>query len=92
MDTTRIEVSVESPTAQMKIGDVSQVSVRFGPHHFLVIYRRDNQVKFAVGATHHGIQADASTVPSELEAFLGNILETYPDAAIDSIPGETFDR
>lgn len=63
---TRIEKpEVETDTR----GKIKRVSVVFGPHHFFDVFIEDGKVRCAMGATHHGIKADASEVNSELNSL-----------------------
>ena len=59
-------------------GSYRQVSVVFGPHYYVEIFQEDGKVKFALGATHHGFQADASEVGGELEQFIEEIRRAHP--------------
>lgn len=64
-------------------GRVQEVRITFGPHHFLELRADADKVSFAVGATHHGFRADASSVPSELEKLCEEIRRNYPGNCID---------
>lgn len=48
-------------------GKIVHVGLIFGPHHFLdVRIDKEGEVKFSMGCTHHGFEADASEVEGEL--------------------------
>jgi len=57
--------------------------VTFGPHHFVEIALVDTAVRFRLGATHHGFEADASQVGSELEAIIEEVRQAHPKTSID---------
>ena len=70
-----------------KSGRIRKLRITFGPHHFVELHAdSDGKVDFWLGATHHGFRADASTVPSELEAITDQIREMYPQNVIDHTP------
>jgi hypothetical protein len=75
---SRIEEPVIERDATGKIIRSRQV---FGPHHFLEVYLRDGRVQCAIGATHHGITADAADVNSDLERFTEELQGLHPDKA-----------
>lgn len=60
-------------------GKINELQVHFGPHHFFQLRREDGRVKCAIGATHHGIEADASDVPSEFEKLVNELQAKHPD-------------
>ena len=62
-------------------GKVRAVRLAFGPHYFVEIEREDGKVMFFVGATHHGIKADASEVNGELERFVEELKKKHPENA-----------
>lgn len=64
-------------------GTISHVRVVFGPHHFINIDSDNDKTTFAVGATHHGFQADASIVNSELEQLCNEVRRSHPELCID---------
>ena len=68
-----------------KNGKIKKLTVFFGPHHFVNIEADKGKINFRIGATHHGIKADASDVPSELENFVNEIRRNHPKNGIDSI-------
>jgi len=53
----------------------------FGPHYFVQVDVRGGKSTLCVGATHHGISADASEVGGELEAFVEELKRSHPDNA-----------
>lgn len=63
---------------------VSDVRITFGPHHFIELHSDfSGNVEFIIGATHHGVKADASNVPSELETMIGVLRSSFPDNLYD---------
>ena len=69
-------------------GDVRQLSCVFGPHHFLDLrIDQDGKIKFAIGCTHHGFEADASELDSELEQIINEVRENHRDKIIEDMPG-----
>ncbi len=62
-------------------GKIKSVSVAFGPHHFVEIYLEAGRVNIALGATHHGVRADAADVPSDFEALVEELKRAHPDKA-----------
>jgi hypothetical protein len=77
---TRIEEPVVKRNADKQIESVRLV---FGPHHFVNVYLADGRVKCEIGATHHGIKADAAEVPTELERMIGELRDFHPDNQVD---------
>jgi len=75
-NTTRIGEPEVKRNAQ---GQISELRVHFGPHHFFQLRRENGRVKVAIGATHHGIEADASDVPSEFEQLINELQRQHPD-------------
>lgn len=66
-------------------GKIKKIIIFFGPHHFINIESKKGKTKFRIGTTHHGIEADASDVPSELESFIDEIRRNHPKNGIDEI-------
>jgi len=64
-------------------GCLHTIRFKFGPHHFIEVTDQNGVETIAIGATHHGIRADASTVGSELEEFIGELRQAHPERAID---------
>ncbi len=55
------------------------VRVRFGPHHFIQVDEHSSgKVMFALGATHHGFDAQADKVGGELEQIIEEIQKLHP--------------
>jgi hypothetical protein len=75
-DNERIEEPVIKRDAQ---GKVREVRLVFGPHHFVDVTREAGRIKFSVGATHHGISADASEVMGELEVLIEELKRAHPE-------------
>ena len=68
-------------------GSFGKVRIDFGPHHFVELhsYAKGNVV-FWLGTTHHGIQADASEVNSELERMVEAARKQFPKNTLDHVP------
>ncbi len=64
-------------------GRIERVRLAFGPHYFLELSASAKGVSFVVGATHHGIKADASTVDGQLEQIINEIRRAHPDLMVD---------
>lgn len=62
-------------------GQVTRVSFAFGPHYFVDVHIEDGKPVLALGATHHGFEADASEVGGELEQFVDEVKKRHPDNA-----------
>ena len=65
--------------------DCEEIFVRFGSCHAVRIIEKNGKTKFMIVSTHHGINADATKVPSELEKFINEIRAKHPNNGIDSI-------
>ena len=64
--------------------DSDKLTVVFGPHYLLQIEKVDEDLKFRLGATHHGFEAKASGIDkSNLEEVINLVREEYPDKKID---------
>jgi hypothetical protein len=59
-------------------GIITEVRIHFGPHHFFQVRRDGDRVKCAIGTTHHGVEADASDVPSEFERLVNELQRAHP--------------
>jgi hypothetical protein len=59
-------------------GKITEVRVHFGPHHFFQLRRDGDRLKCAIGATHHGIEADGSDVPSRFEQLVNELQRQHP--------------
>jgi hypothetical protein len=63
-------------------GRITAIRLVFGPHHFVDVYRdgdaHDGRVRVAIGATHHGVGADAADVPSEFEKMVEQLMNLHP--------------
>jgi len=79
-DSTRLEVTIDG---KEEIFPTQKVKVIFGPHHFVDIFKEKDKIKFVVGVTHHGVMMDASRVSSELESFIWESKDRYPDYSVD---------
>jgi hypothetical protein len=64
-----------------KTETIQSVRFAFGPHYFVEVVRQGGRVQFHVGATHHGIRADASEVNGELERFVDELKRAHPGNA-----------
>ena len=62
-------------------GSVKGVTVRFGPHYFVDVFVENGRTVCQIGATHHGIKADASEVMGELESFIEELKARHPEGA-----------
>lgn len=60
-------------------GRITSVSLVFGPHHFVEVMIEDDRVKCSIGATHHGIRADAADVNGEFERMIEELKRAHPD-------------
>ena len=65
------------------MGDYKEIRIVFGPHYFIELLEQNEKITFRLGATHHGLQADASEVNGELEQLIYEIREKYPNKCID---------
>lgn len=65
-------------------GNYEHVRLVFGPHYFVELKREEGgRVSFTLGATHHGVRADASEVSGELEGFINELREAHPGNLVD---------
>ncbi|MGA2404924.1 MAG: hypothetical protein ABSG91_25015 [Syntrophobacteraceae bacterium] len=66
-------------------GKCESIEINFGPHYFVIIDHKgpNGKLRFILGATHHGFQADPTEVGGELEAFINRIRELYPHSTVD---------
>ena len=62
-------------------GTIVRANIVFGPHHFFEVFVEDGAVQCAFGATHHGVRADASEVPSDFEQLVNELAQNHPDKA-----------
>jgi hypothetical protein len=62
-------------------GTTKAVRIAFGPHYFVEIQRKAGKVTLYLGATHHGIKADASEVNGELERFINELKAAHNENA-----------
>ena len=76
---SRIEIETIERTPD---GSIKRLSIRFGPHYFVDVFEEDGRVICQIGATHHGIKADASEVMGELERFINELQARHPDRTI----------
>ena len=54
-----------------------KIRIEFGPHYFIEISENNGNVEFVVGATHHGVKADASKAGGELDKMINTLSEEY---------------
>ena len=66
----RVLVRIDS---EQSITPKENVKIVFGPHYFVDIMKEDDQVKFVIGTTHHGVVLDASEIDGELEQVIEKI-------------------
>lgn len=65
-------------------GSVRELRILFGPHHYIELRHTEaGRTELYLGATHHGIRADATDVPSELEKMVERLRELYPENRTD---------
>ena len=62
-------------------GNTRAVRLAFGPHYFVEVQRTGGKVALYVGASHHGVKADASQVAGELERFVEELKAAHPGNA-----------
>jgi len=62
-------------------GEITRVSVCFGPHYFIDIMPHEETGELAIymGATHHGFGAHAHEVGGELEQIVEEVMKNHPD-------------
>jgi hypothetical protein len=73
---------IEEPEVEREgDGKITAVRFAFGPHYFVQVDIREGKAMLCVGATHHGISADASEVNGELEKFVEELKIAHPDKA-----------
>jgi len=66
-------------------GRINHVALIFGPHHYLkVSTNEEGKTSFVLCVTHHGFEADASTVDSELEKVIWSTREN-PEIKVKKI-------
>jgi hypothetical protein len=70
---------------EVEVGNVStdRVRIAFSPHCYVEIWKDKEKVQFVLGATHHGIKADASTVGGELEKMIEMMRREFPKSTVD---------
>ncbi|MDP9373455.1 MAG: hypothetical protein M3Q65_13595 [Chloroflexota bacterium] len=59
------------------------VRLVFGSHYLVEIAEDQGRVRLILGATHHGISADASEVGGELECFINELRVAHPENIVD---------
>jgi len=65
-------------------GKYKRVRVTFGPHYGIELNTYESGgVSLSMVATHHGFQADASTVNGELEQIIQAVRAAFPKNLID---------
>ena len=69
----------------LELGSIStdRVRISFGPHYFVEISKDKEKIQFVLGATHHGIKADASAVGGELEKMIESLRHEFSDNRVD---------
>jgi hypothetical protein len=60
-------------------GKITAISIAFGPHHFVEVRIDNGRVHCALGATHHGIRADASDAGGEFEQMIEELKRGHPE-------------
>ena len=75
-DATRI---LEPKVKRDANGKIVHVSVVFGPHHFFEAYVEDGKVHCSMGATHHGVRADASEVNGDFEQLVNGLMRAHSE-------------
>jgi hypothetical protein len=60
-----------------------RVQVLFGTNYFLEIVENDGHVEFLLGAHHTGFKADASEVNGELQKYISEVQQRYPESAFE---------
>ena len=70
---------IEEPEVERDAEGIRAVRLVFGPHHFVEVIRESDGVKLSIGATHHGIRADASEVMGELEQLVEELKRAHPE-------------
>lgn len=60
-----------------------RVQVLFGTNYFLEIVENGGRVEFLLGAHHTGFKADASEVNGELQKYISEVQQRYPDSAFE---------
>jgi hypothetical protein len=70
---------IEEPKIQRDAcGKITAVSFAFGPHHFVEVMVERGRVKCAIGATHHGVRADAAEVNGAFERMIDELKRGHP--------------
>jgi hypothetical protein len=57
-----------------------RVQVLFGTNYFLEIVENDGRVEFLLGAHHTGFKADASEPNGELQKYISEVQQRYPES------------
>lgn len=83
MDEMKDEARILIKEHVIEDGQCQKLLVFFGPHHFLELEIVDGKTRFRVGCTHHGFEADASVVSSQLERIIEEVRKNHPDTIID---------
>ena len=60
-----------------------RVQVLFVTNYFLEIVENDGRVEFLLGAHHTGFKADASEVNGELQKYISEVQQRYPESAFE---------
>jgi hypothetical protein len=64
--------------------DKKRARLVFGPHYYVNLTEdKDGKVKFELGATHHGFEADASEVGKGLEDIINFIRKEFSNQRTD---------
>lgn len=74
------DARIEEPAIERDAsGRIKLVSLVFGPHHFVDVYVEGGRVHCSIGATHHGIRADAADVNGEFEQLIDALKRAHPE-------------
>ncbi len=68
-------------------GQIVRLRVIFGPHYIVeLLSEPSGNTQFVIGATHHGIHADASAVGGELDGVINALRGKFPEKKVDNFP------
>ena len=60
-----------------------RVQVLFGTNYFLEIVENDGRVEFLLGAHDTGFKADASEANGELQKYISEVQQRYPESLFE---------
>jgi hypothetical protein len=60
-----------------------RVQVLFGTNYFLEIVDSDGRISFLLGAHHTGFKADASEPQGQLQKFITEMQQHYPESSFE---------